>query len=235
MLEDVDWNKPPVDNRAQMISKAEFRKASKQPGVFQCTGFGIVYKGERICMLTQMFMVLLGRSPKQSPELTHGLLDKRIEQPALFDPASAEELTRYFATCGFTVRGFQELRGIGRRMEVAKRLFVRDDLEPEQAVSIFLSLIHAISPLASGVLSHYRAHAEQAHKACEELLQTKTKRQTPAQPMTDDEQLCICCLDSPRSLVYKPCGHRVCCEDCAVALWAKAQTCPWCRASCEEL
>ena len=45
----------------------------------------------------------------------------------------------------------------------------------------------------------------------------------------EDEE-CIVCLDAARTYVFRPCGHRVSCQVCALALLSRVDTCPWCRA-----
>ena len=53
-------------------------------------------------------------------------------------------------------------------------------------------------------------------------------------PELPDEELCICCLAMPRSRVYAPCSHCVCCEGCADLLSTTSQVCPWCSAPVEK-
>jgi len=44
-------------------------------------------------------------------------------------------------------------------------------------------------------------------------------------------ETCSVCMDAPRTTALVPCGHVVCCDDCAVALVAMdVPTCPSCRA-----
>ena len=204
-----------------MHSKKHYRKLVSQPGLTHCDGFSLPFQGVEICVLTATFEILLSKVEEHK-----------------FEAASPEELTQYFATTCLTESGMEELKKITKRVGVAHRLLTQGNLAEDQDFNIFDGLYNAIAPLAFDMMKHYRTHAEEAHRACEELLQTNVKPQQPAKQTLvatgDDEKLCICCLDSPRSLVYRPCNHRVCCEECAVALWAKAQTCPWCRGSCED-
>ena len=41
-----------------------------------------------------------------------------------------------------------------------------------------------------------------------------------------DQCLCKICLDLEASIAFLPCGHLVCCENCALAM----RKCPMCRA-----
>ena len=36
---------------------------------------------------------------------------------------------------------------------------------------------------------------------------------------------CVCCFDRPRTVAFSPCGHKVCCGQCAASL----EACPTCR------
>lgn len=48
--------------------------------------------------------------------------------------------------------------------------------------------------------------------------------------LSSDEGLCKVCLDAPKSIVFSPCGHHICCAECA----AKVDTCPICRKSIDQ-
>merc|ERR1719235_1391577 len=67
-----------------------------------------------------------------------------------------------------------------------------------------------------------RLHADLATQlAAVELEQQRRKRASIA----DDASLCVICQDSGRCLVFYPCRHLACCEECGGHL----ATCPLCR------
>lgn len=88
--------------------------------------------------------------------------------------------------------------------------------------------------IKSWFLEHNR-RAKAAETACQELLQSQLKTEKhKATESKDTANECIICMSEERSHVYKPCGHRVCCGDCAEQFWQRRKECPWCSAPCEE-
>ena len=110
-------------------------------------------------------------------------------------------------------------------------------LDQRQLCNINRSVLTTTNIIAEIALGKYIDTSRAAHLACQDLLKKEgPTRAGPVRANQDsDDELCICCLDDVRSLVYKPCNHRVCCEQCAVALWATSRTCPWCRAPCDPV
>lgn len=51
---------------------------------------------------------------------------------------------------------------------------------------------------------------------------------THPQTIFESEE-CVICLDLPPSIVFCPCGHYVCCEDCSSQLLKSKGSCPICR------
>ena len=48
--------------------------------------------------------------------------------------------------------------------------------------------------------------------------------------LTDDESLCVVCMDQPTNYTFKICGHQVLCTDCAAIMVGMGNTsCPICR------
>jgi hypothetical protein len=47
-----------------------------------------------------------------------------------------------------------------------------------------------------------------------------------------DASICCVCLDSERTCVFVPCGHKCACRGCADAIMATEQNCPLCRTAC---
>ena len=49
----------------------------------------------------------------------------------------------------------------------------------------------------------------------------------------DEEELCVICLDSPKTTAFFRCGHKVCCLDCAKNILNSndkdSKKCPVCR------
>ena len=90
------------------------------------------------------------------------------------------------------------------------------------------------------LLMAWSQHAQSSHEACQALLsqpakvKRKKKKAKPAIDKHEDDGLCIVCLDEPQSVVYRPCGHRVSCGECAAELWTRSKSCPWCQAACEQ-
>ncbi|CAE7626585.1 ak1 [Symbiodinium sp. KB8] len=58
------------------------------------------------------------------------------------------------------------------------------------------------------------------------LLEKQKKFQ---QDMEFKRRQCVICLSSARSTCFRPCGHSLACEDCAVQMIARAEKCPLCR------
>lgn len=42
-------------------------------------------------------------------------------------------------------------------------------------------------------------------------------------------QSCIICFEHPRTRVFIPCGHVICCDTCAVRIFGETQRCPACN------
>ena len=53
---------------------------------------------------------------------------------------------------------------------------------------------------------------------------------TTQKTQSDDNQ-CIICYDRSIDCVMTPCGHQMCCSECA----KKLSTCPVCNANCEVI
>lgn len=47
-------------------------------------------------------------------------------------------------------------------------------------------------------------------------------------PLDKTENLCIVCLDQPKSAVFVPCAHRCCCQICGEKIFKKDKKCPVC-------
>lgn len=121
------------------------------------------------------------------------------------------------------------------RAVVASALLTKS-LSPEQADRIRHGIMRDMVTMTMNIICDWRSQAKAAHAACQELLGAPDRREAPEpRPVSDDDQLCVACLDELRSVVYRPCGHRVCCETCATSLWTRSQTCPWCRRAVEEV
>lgn len=124
-----------------------------------------------------------------------------------------------------------------QRLSVATAVFNRSSADEEQTNGIFTSLLEQAAEYWKPAILAYKAKAQAAHKACAELLAESTVEKTQARVTVhndDDEFLCICCMEEERSVKYRPCKHRVCCGECAAALWVKDKSCPWCREVVEE-
>lgn len=110
----------------------------------------------------------------------------------------------------------------GQHMDEAQKRRLKDGVMRDMVVVVM------------NIVSDWRKRAQAAHQACQELLgeiKDKPKKQKAETP--DDDKLCVACLDELRSVVYRPCGHRVCCDQCATELWARSNACPWCREAVE--
>lgn len=46
-----------------------------------------------------------------------------------------------------------------------------------------------------------------------------------AYSMTGDVSLCICCMERPKNIVFQPCNHLLCCEECSARIKSKCPTC----------
>ena len=132
------------------------------------------------------------------------------------------------------------LRSLSARVKLAHSLATRPDLEDRQLANILESAMKPVEEICQLAVSWYLEKAAAAHAMCCELLDKATTNQTDRKPaehaQRDDSEddVCICCMDSPRETKYRPCLCTVCCTACAVALWKKTNTCPWCRAEvCE--
>jgi len=49
------------------------------------------------------------------------------------------------------------------------------------------------------------------------------------------ETLCIICCDKVVSPLFYPCGHRVCCQECAEKVKQITKICPICRKPVKEI
>jgi hypothetical protein len=52
-----------------------------------------------------------------------------------------------------------------------------------------------------------------------------------------DDKLCVICMDSSRNTVLNPCGHILCCENCAKSIFDHIFTtarCPVCKTKCSS-
>ena len=47
--------------------------------------------------------------------------------------------------------------------------------------------------------------------------------------LEDHDETCIICMDAPREVVFRPCGHNVVCTDCSKLVMASGGLCPMCR------
>lgn len=123
---------------------------------------------------------------------------------------------------------------IADRVKVAQDVVNSPGVDSRQVDAVVASLVTSAVSLIGPVLETYQERLDTAHAACVDLLDVPPMRKNSSRSAPRDDDLCVCCLDSPRSLVYRPCDHRVCCEECAMALWAKSRTCPWCRADVHD-
>lgn len=55
---------------------------------------------------------------------------------------------------------------------------------------------------------------------------TKAQSPTPSLDPAESADECVICSDSPREVVFNPCGHAVCCEQCG----SRVKKCLLCRA-----
>ena len=81
----------------------------------------------------------------------------------------------------------------------------------------------------------HNAKAFKAEEACKDLLDTPANsKKKKGKKKRDSRDECIICMTEPRSHIYRPCGHRICCGPCAEEFWQKCKTCPWCRCPCDD-
>jgi hypothetical protein len=85
-----------------------------------------------------------------------------------------------------------------------------------------------------------RARLRRAGGRLESRLQSgQTKGSTPRMTNLDDDEECALCLDAPRELRFRPCGHSLMCELCTLKLIARSTDmvakCPNCTAPIEEV
>jgi Zinc finger, C3HC4 type (RING finger) len=59
--------------------------------------------------------------------------------------------------------------------------------------------------------------------------------ETLANISADDNRCIICCEDRPRSVLFDPCGHVVCCKQCATTMMENKSQCPVCREPVENI
>lgn len=115
-----------------------------------------------------------------------------------------------------------------------------DKITNQQYDNIYNSIINIVENILTKLLQIWRENAIRADSIYEELLnidekEKRIKSESQIKKERDfEEELCIVCLDDVKSTIYKPCGHRVCCNLCAKMLWLRHQTCPWCRVPCDE-
>ena len=120
-----------------------------------------------------------------------------------------------------------------KRYEVMRTCFdqaATRKLPQDQAVRLMESCVSMAKRVAAEKLGQWRAKADAVHTACQELLAEKPKRRRSRRAgRRKPVEECIVCMDGPRDHVYKPCGHRVSCGECAQALRERSTLCPWCR------
>lgn len=128
-----------------------------------------------------------------------------------------------------------------KRIEIANKCIIDNfhKFECRQYDKIINSMISSTEKFYTKLLFVWRYNAIKSEKIYQELM--KSEDDKSFQPVIKkkhdkdpDEDLCIICLDDLRSTIYKPCGHRVCCNNCADILWQFDKTCPWCRKICFE-
>ena len=161
-------------------------------------------------------------SPERQGLPTYDQLIVCIRQHMMKDAALREAMGDFIARLIFT------------RKIVAK---ASGSLDERQTLDFMYRLSEKAAQAAARGLLLWHAQVERTQAACDELLSRAPRRRrkkVAATPLDDDDHLCIACLDSPRSVVYKPCQHRVCCDECAEALWARTRLCPWCRVPCTQ-
>lgn len=111
-------------------------------------------------------------------------------------------------------------------------------LSEQQYDNIFSNLTDIIFRIYSLLIELWRTNAKNAEKAYNELMKAENKKKKKKKKKktlpNEDDELCIICLDELRSTKYKPCNHRVCCNNCAESLWQHDKACPLCRNPCEE-
>lgn len=164
----------------------------------------------------------------------HGDIDlvKRAFE-ASGSPLSFENFDRFVDNC-LDEAGQVALLHLGNRVRMAQNVVNTPGVDGRQVDAVVASLVASAGAWVRPVLETYQRKLEAAHAACTQLLDVPTAHPQTQAGANFDEDLCVCCLDSPRSVVYRPCSHRVCCAECAAALWAKSRTCPWCRAGVED-
>ena len=86
---------------------------------------------------------------------------------------------------------------------------------------------------ARALLDYKRALQNSSLLAHSMLTKPKEEREEKP-PQRTEEDLCVVCMDELRSVVFRPCMHRVCCQSCAEANWKLRQICPWCQEKCAE-
>jgi len=129
-----------------------------------------------------------------------------------------------------------------KRTNVVNDIFKTTSVPARQGNLIIGSLIAVAAEYGKKAIREWqRLEEKSARASCKILEETeassqekkrrKKKKKRTGPGVSSDDDLCIVCLDDKRSLVYKPCGHRVCCDSCGERLREKCgAVCPWCRA-----
>lgn len=66
----------------------------------------------------------------------------------------------------------------------------------------------------------------------DQLLSDKEKLERELKTIRDAHTIletCVVCLDSNRTMRFDPCGHTVCCENCARRIHTTLHSCPLCN------
>lgn len=106
-------------------------------------------------------------------------------------------------------------------------------LSPEQTARLESSLVHRLEPQILEDVREYKAKALAA-EALGKTLDEPAEPKPPERAEKDDDT-CIMCMEEPRSTLYRPCRHRVCCQPCAEAYWHRSRLCPWCSREVDEV
>jgi hypothetical protein len=69
-------------------------------------------------------------------------------------------------------------------------------------------------------------------QALQQRLAAEQKQKAQAEAAlkrTEEEQMCVICLDKARAVTFVPCGHLCCCEACGGDSGSGLVSCPVCR------
>ena len=116
---------------------------------------------------------------------------------------------------------------------LSHQLAIKEQEEKNEVVEMVREIGRGeVREMGDGKLEELERINEINHQTIQQEKKRREEERNKTQEQENNKKRCVICLEAPPSLLFFPCRHVVCCEDCGVL--AEIRDCPICRKKIDD-